>query len=350
MILIRNIIILLTIFFICSGYIVHSYDEDKIMIVATIPQLANIAKEIGGSRVKVEVLIPPGIDPHTYELGGREIKLLEKSDVIIMTGPKHLYIEDRIKDLVRERIINAKIIDYENYTVEGLELKYVPGFNKINPHGYFLSHKGMVAIAKTLTKTLESIDPNNKIYYESRLSEFLTKLNMYFNYAREIIDKAMKKSNRKIIVATFSPIPQYLLEDLGVEIKYVLVLDPHQKLDPKSIEKLINMMTNGEIDVFILTDSDIAHEGYKLAKVLSEMKIHYITIPTLTINDSIAIAISTASSIATIIDFSQIGKSYNSKPGNSSHILWFLSMIIIIETSVIIILILRIRSLKYKLR
>ena len=347
MILIRVLATLLAILFICSISIVQGSNEHEreIMIVVTIPQLINVVQEIGGSRVNVEVLVPPGIDPHTYELGGREIKLLEKCRVIVMTGPKHLYLEDRIKDLLKEGVINAEVIDYEDYIAEGLELKYIPGFNRLNPHGYFLSYKGVVAIAKSLVKVLENIDPDNKVYYESRLSEFLNKLNTYFGYAKEMLNRVTKKDG-KIVAASFSPVPQYLLEDLGIELRYVLVLDPHQELDPRSIEELINMVTNNEIDIFILTDFDIVHEGSKLIKVLSDMNIPYVIIPTLTINDTSVLAISTASGITAILSSTQPRANQGSKSTNSFNLFWVLLVMVVAEFIIIIMLVLRIHSLR----
>lgn len=57
-----------------------------VRVVATIFPLADIARQIGGSRVVVTTLLPPGASPHTFELTPGQAREIATADVLIRVG------------------------------------------------------------------------------------------------------------------------------------------------------------------------------------------------------------------------------------------------------------------------
>ena len=62
----------------CCGWLVGcgselSPDDGRLAVFVTIPPLAEFVQRVGGQRVRVEVMIPPGADPHTYEPTPRQL-------------------------------------------------------------------------------------------------------------------------------------------------------------------------------------------------------------------------------------------------------------------------------------
>jgi hypothetical protein len=43
--------------------------SDRVLIAASVAPLADFVHQIGGDRVEVFTLVPPGASPHTYEIG-----------------------------------------------------------------------------------------------------------------------------------------------------------------------------------------------------------------------------------------------------------------------------------------
>ncbi|RTI32897.1 zinc ABC transporter substrate-binding protein, partial [Thermus scotoductus] len=39
----------------------------QVQVAATTPLLADLVSQVGGNRIKVESVVPPGADPHTFE-------------------------------------------------------------------------------------------------------------------------------------------------------------------------------------------------------------------------------------------------------------------------------------------
>lgn len=60
--------------------------QDPIQVLATIPDLADMAREIGGEAVKVDLLIPPGADPHAILPKASHLVRLQRADVLLLMG------------------------------------------------------------------------------------------------------------------------------------------------------------------------------------------------------------------------------------------------------------------------
>ncbi|MDI6874151.1 metal ABC transporter substrate-binding protein [Candidatus Solincola sp.] len=55
-------------------------------MAADIVPLAMICREVGGDHVEVEVLVPPGSSPHTYELSAGQVSFLAGADLLVING------------------------------------------------------------------------------------------------------------------------------------------------------------------------------------------------------------------------------------------------------------------------
>lgn len=60
--------------------------EQKLRVLATTSMLASLTRDLGGDMVDVSILIPSGVDPHSYELVKKDISLIMNADLIIKNG------------------------------------------------------------------------------------------------------------------------------------------------------------------------------------------------------------------------------------------------------------------------
>lgn len=61
-------------------------DASPLQVVATIEPLAMLVREIGGDRVEVAVLVPPGASPHTFEPQPSDIAALARASLLVEVG------------------------------------------------------------------------------------------------------------------------------------------------------------------------------------------------------------------------------------------------------------------------
>ena len=64
----------------------QSQSEEKIKIIATLFPQYDFAKQIGGDKVEVSLLLTPGTETHTYEPTPQDIINVNKADLYIYTG------------------------------------------------------------------------------------------------------------------------------------------------------------------------------------------------------------------------------------------------------------------------
>src|SRR5437867_1073461 len=65
---------------------VPSRAASSLNVVATVAPLANIALNVGGSRISLVQLIPDGTDSHTFEPSPGDAKALAGADLIVING------------------------------------------------------------------------------------------------------------------------------------------------------------------------------------------------------------------------------------------------------------------------
>jgi zinc transport system substrate-binding protein len=61
-------------------------EDQKLRVIATIFPIYDFARNIGGDKIKVTMLIPPGIDAHHYELKPEDIVKVSKTDIFLFTN------------------------------------------------------------------------------------------------------------------------------------------------------------------------------------------------------------------------------------------------------------------------
>lgn len=85
-----GLLLLLLSVFICLPSCQQAKESDKankkLNIIATIFPVYDFARHIGGDKVNVKMLLPPGVDVHHYELRPEDIARVAKADIFLFTN------------------------------------------------------------------------------------------------------------------------------------------------------------------------------------------------------------------------------------------------------------------------
>lgn len=105
-----------------------------IRVVATTGMVADLARNIGGARVRVIALMGPGIDPHLYRAREGDVGRLAAADLVLYNG---LHLEAKLADVfdrIGERIRAAAVSD----RIAPDRLLEIPGYrSQHDPHIWF---------------------------------------------------------------------------------------------------------------------------------------------------------------------------------------------------------------------
>ncbi|MCA0981654.1 metal ABC transporter solute-binding protein, Zn/Mn family [Exiguobacterium aestuarii] len=92
-----------------EGDNVSESTDQKLTVYASTFALKSMAEEIGGDRVNVEMVIPPGADPHTYEPTSKQMTQIADADLFLTIGHDlEPYVESMEKSLEGQNVAFVK--------------------------------------------------------------------------------------------------------------------------------------------------------------------------------------------------------------------------------------------------
>lgn len=202
-----------------------AHGKDRLKIVTSIGPLAWFIENIGGNRVDVTTLIPPGGNPHIYEPTPRQMDVLSKADLYVKVGSG---IEFELMWMKRLESLNKKmpvcdashgirLMDMETNDHEADDElrewhKYGHGHHEGKDPHIWLSPVNAVIIAGNILKSLSEIDPAGTDYFAKNTSKLISEL----NDLKQKIDSKLKDIKKRQFYV-FHPAWGYFAKEFDLE-------------------------------------------------------------------------------------------------------------------------------------
>jgi ABC-type Zn uptake system ZnuABC Zn-binding protein ZnuA len=156
--------------------------QAKLRLVATTPDLASLAEAVGGERVAVSSIVPPGLDPEEYQPRPRDLERLRGAAAIIRVGADYDLWLERLLGQAQNAALARGAPGYIDASV-AIALLDVRGaavgpghqHGSGNPH-YWLDPANAEIITGNLLEALARLDPPGAKQYERRRMVFLDRL------------------------------------------------------------------------------------------------------------------------------------------------------------------------------
>src|SRR4030043_51407 len=204
--------------------------SNRVKVIASIAPLADFAKQVGGERVDVRLLLPPGASPHIYEPTPKTIKEIHNAGGFIKIG--------RALGFWAEKIIeasgNKKLIVVDSTSG-------VPLIGEIHSHSssgadphIWLDPVIAGSIVTKMEKALIEADPQGVEFYKQNASLYKKKL---LQLDKEISAKV--KTFRIKEYVTFHPAWNYFSKRYGLKVAGVIEESPGKEPSVKHIANII---------------------------------------------------------------------------------------------------------------
>lgn len=139
------------------------------VILASATFLADIARNVAGSRLTVESILPVGIDPHSYQAVPADVAKISKSSVLIVNGVKY---EQFLEPLIENAGGRKTIIE----AAAGLELRTEAEMEHgMDPH-LWLDPNNVIVYVQNIRDGLIRADPEGETIYRSNADTYIEKL------------------------------------------------------------------------------------------------------------------------------------------------------------------------------
>ncbi len=162
------------IFSLTGCHVKSDEEHDELTIIVTIKPYKGFVEEIAGENVNIEVMVPPGVSPHTYEPSPQLLASVSRADMYVLVGSGIEFEQEwfpKINEINKDmHVINSS---------EGIPLS-----KDIDPH-VWTSPENVILIAENIFKGLVKIDNENKAFYEKNKENFTKRLEELDNFIRE---------------------------------------------------------------------------------------------------------------------------------------------------------------------
>jgi zinc transport system substrate-binding protein len=209
-------VLVLTLAFLTTSCQGTSQPNDKIGVVVTILPQADFVENVGGDKVDVTVMVPPGADPHTYELTPSQLVKVSKAKMYAKVG-SGVEFELAWMDKIIEQNKTMLVVDCSK-GIQLMEMDEHHGDEDDGEHHQgddphiWLSSKNAKLMVANICSGLIQVDPQNEAYYTQNRDEYLAKLDAL---DRDIQEGLSGLRNRRFIV--LHPAWGYFARDYNLE-------------------------------------------------------------------------------------------------------------------------------------
>lgn len=245
------VILILVILMSCNS---GSSEPDKDIISVTIAPLKYFVAEIAGEDIDVNIIVPPGSNPHNYEPYPEQITRLSKSLALISNG--YMGFEEAWFSRFNE--VNTKMINLSvGAGIEPISAHHDHDSRheeKYDPH-YWVSPKSAFIIAGSVRDLLITLYPEKKEKYNmnfKNLNERITELD-------RLADSLFRESTGNYFMI-YHPNLAYIARDYG--LNEIAVEFEGKEPPPSRFRELIDIAREKNIKtIFIQKEFDRKYAG-----------------------------------------------------------------------------------------
>lgn len=270
---------------------INSKQSEKIEIIATLFPQYDFAKQIGGDKVNVTLLLPPGSESHTYEPTPQDMININNSSLFIYTGEEMEPWAENLIDGVKNDIkvldlsTTVNLIDVEEFEEEycsgedceyshehehehqaGAENEQGQGTEEHN-HSYdphiWLNPQYAIQMVNSILEQLCEIDPENKEYYQNNATEYIKQIQALDTEFEETVNSAQ---NKKIVFGGAFAYA-YFVEKYNLEfISAYQTCGENAEPSTTQVKEVIDYINENEIPVIFYKEYTTGN----IAKTISE--------------------------------------------------------------------------------
>ena len=220
----------------------------KLEVVATTAMIGDAVKAVGGERVKVEVLLGQGVDPHLYKPTRADIAKMARADMIFANG---LNLEAQFRDtfeqlgrtkpvvLAGEKLPKDQLLADEDYK------------DKPDPHVWMDPDlwKGIVA---AIRDALAARDPAGKQTYDQGHDRYVGEIARLSDYVKRVL--ATIRKDKRILLTAHDAF-NYFSRAYDIEVIGIQGVSTESEAGLKKIEEVVELVVSRKLPSIFVESS-----------------------------------------------------------------------------------------------
>lgn len=263
----RNFVLLLLILIALSGCISQTENAAEVRAATTIIPLGEFVKAVGGDRVGVSVLVPPGAEPHTFEPSPSQIRQIADADIYVKNG---LGLESWMDNILK---VNPKMVVVDsskgvsliadtNETDKGEtdsdKAASAGRTGAVDMHIWLSPRRAMIQVQNICDGLIE-VDPARRDYYINNRDSYIAKLRELDAYLNSTFAGTKKKKFIVLHPAWIYFASDYGLEQIAIEVE-------EKEPGPRYLAEIVNHARENNITTVFVEPQ----YNPKMAEVISK--------------------------------------------------------------------------------
>ena len=220
--------------------------EDKITIVTTLFPLYEFAKEVGGEKVDVALLLPPGAEAHTFEPRPSDIQKMNNADVFLYIGAgMEPWAHDIVEGANNENLLlldassKVTLLKSENHDKHDSESEdHDEGHQHgdYDPH-FWLDFENDKKIVDAIAQVLSEKDPTNRGFYMKNAKQYNARLSSL----NQKYDNELSNCKQNVFISGGHSAFAYLAHNYNLESISAFGISPNSEPTPQKIKEIIDL-------------------------------------------------------------------------------------------------------------
>ena len=221
-----------------------SSNTTELSVIASFYPLYEFTKQVGQDKIKVSLLVPPGIEPHDWDPTISELQKLHESDLIVINGfGFENWIDDIVSDNTGINIVDTSIgiktIDNEILENDSEHDKHLVA----DPHIWLNPIMAKIQVTN-IANALSEIDSSNENFYQQNAESYIAKLD-----SLDVKIKNELKECKKDFIAFHNAFFYFAIQYNLNQHTIINSNEPYSEATSKKLEEIINLAQYYNIDV-----------------------------------------------------------------------------------------------------
>ncbi|HBR68500.1 MAG TPA: manganese transporter [Rhodospirillaceae bacterium] len=241
-----------------SAFLLRPQPEEKIggrpYIVVTTAQIGDILTNVGGDKVRVDVLMGSGVDPHLYRPTRSDVVKLERADVVFYNGS---HLEGQMVEMLEKLASEKPAVSISDGLPQD-SLLGLPCNERHDPH-IWMDVKKWIAAADIVKNALGAKYPEHIEFFAENAVVYKEALKELDAHVREGI-KSIPGENRVLLTAhdAFG----YLGAAYNIEVIGIQGISTESEAGLRKIEELVNKIVERKIPA-VFVESSVSDRNIK---------------------------------------------------------------------------------------
>jgi manganese/zinc/iron transport system substrate-binding protein len=217
-------------------------------VFATIAMVGDIVREIGGDRVRVEVLMGEGVDPHLYRATREDVARMLRSDIVFYNG---LTLEGKMSDaFIRVARTGKPVYAVTELLPEDQLIEPDGADGLYDPH-VWMDPRAWARAAELIADKLVQHDRANAETYRRNLAAQQRRMQALDAYAERVF--ATIPERQRLLVTAHDAF-NYFGRRYGIEVAGIQGLSTESEAGVRRIQELVQLLAERRIPaVFVET-------------------------------------------------------------------------------------------------